>query len=124
MKKKKQVLAVGDGVERANVPQRQPQVAPAPMAQQAGASYAMPNMSGFKVVPNGMPMGLPVYTSVDEYGRVYNPIINYGPQPHSAPVPIATPSSIVQLTPIVSPVSFVPYATQNQGLYQYDEDQD
>ncbi len=33
---------------------------------------------------------------------------------------IPTPSSIVQLPPIVQPISLVPYTTQNQPLLQYD----
>src|SRR5690554_6539580 len=31
-----------------------------------------------------------------------------------------TPSSFVQLPPIVQPISLVPYASQNQPLLQYD----
>ena len=56
----------------------------------------------------------------------YNP---YGyQQPYGGPRPISanmnnaipTPSSIVQLPPIVQPISLVPYASQNQPLVQYD----
>ena len=112
----------GDGVERARDFARQPIAGPYPMAQQSAPVMPMPQQGPYQVVGNGMPMGLPVYTSVDQYGRVFSPIMTYGPQPHSAPVPVATPSSVVQLTPIVSPVSFVPYATQNQALYQYDDE--
>ncbi|MDD3946470.1 MAG: hypothetical protein PHI19_01370 [Clostridia bacterium] len=112
----------GDGVERARIPARQPMAGPYPMAQQSAPTMVMPAQGPYQVVGNGMPMGLPVYTSVDQYGRVFSPIMTYGPQTHAAPVPVATPSSVVQLTPIVSPVSFVPYATQNQALYQYDDE--
>lgn len=112
----------GDSVERAARPMRQPQVAPFPMAQAPAPAYQFMNTGTLPVVPNGMPLGLPVYSTVDEYGRSYSPILSYAPQPNSAPVPVATPSTIVQLTPIVSPVSFVPYSTQNQALYQFDED--
>lgn len=35
--------------------------------------------------------------------------------------PIIAPKGKVQLTPIVVPVAFVPYATQNQPLLQYDK---
>lgn len=101
---------------------RQPMAGPFPMAQQPAGVVTMPQQGPYTVVGNGMPMGLPRYNCVDQYGRVFSPIMTYGPQPHSAPVPIATPSSFVQLTPIVSPVSFVPYATQNQALYQYDDE--
>lgn len=112
----------GDGVERARNLAKQPMAGPYPMAQQPAPTMTMPQQGAYQVVGNGMPMGLPVYTSVDQYGRVFSPIMTYGPQPHAAPVPVATPSSMVQLTPIVSPVSFVPYATQNQALYQYDDE--
>lgn len=33
---------------------------------------------------------------------------------------IPTPSSIIQMTPIVQPIALVPYASQNQPLLQYD----
>ncbi len=123
MKKKARLENINDGLERATRPTGQPQAAPFPAAQQA-APYFLPNAGLYTVSSNGMPLGLPKYSSVDEYGRIYNPLMTYGPQPHSGPVPIATPPQIVQLTPIVSPVAFVPYSTQNQGLYQYDEDED
>lgn len=128
MKKKQQIPArgnaysAGDGVARAAGPSGQPQIPVFPAAQPSATTYVMPNTCGYAVAPNGMPLGLPTYSSVDEYGRVFTPIVTYGPQPNSAPVPVATPAKIVQLTPIVSPVAFVPYSTQNQGLYQYDED--
>lgn len=101
-----------------------PQFANYPTMQTAGPAYAMPNTGAFPVVGNGMPMGLPQYTSYDEYGRAYSPAMTYGPQPNSAPVPIPTPSMVVQLTPIISPVAFVPYNTQNEPLYQWDSDID
>lgn len=129
MKKNKNNTAIrrtadcaGDGVERARNLAKQPVAGPYPMAQAPAPTMAMPNAGPYQVIGNGMPMGLPLYTSVDQYGRVFSPIMTYGPQPNAAPVPVATPSSIVQLTPIVSPVSFVPYATQNQALYQYDDE--
>lgn len=111
-----------DSAMRARVAQRQPQIAPYPMAQAACQPYIMPNLSGYQVVGNGMPMGLPKYTAIDEYGRVYTPNMVYGPQTNAAPVPIAKPAEIVQLTPIVSPVAYVPYSTQNQPLYTYTDD--
>lgn len=108
----------------AQVPAR-PAVATAlgiPSAQQAMQAQVMPNNCQYAVVGNNMPMGLAQYTTVDEYGRTYSPIMSYAPQPNSAPVPVATPSAIVQLTPIVTPISIVPYATQNQALYQYEDE--
>lgn len=99
----------------------EPQFQQFPAAQNAGPLYRMPNTGVFPVQANGMPMGLPQYTSYDEYGRAYTPIMTYGPQPHSAPVPVPIPSTVVQMTPIISPVAFVPYATQNESLYQWDQ---
>lgn len=39
-------------------------------------------------------------------------------------VPVAKPASNIQLTPIVQPVSFVPYSTQGQPIYTDDQDYD
>ncbi|HIV00233.1 MAG TPA: hypothetical protein IAB14_03850 [Candidatus Stercoripulliclostridium merdipullorum] len=123
MKKwKKNKAPVFDGVERAAqqpAPSAVPTVAPGcPTAQQCG-SIVLPNYSAYRVVGNGMPMGLPKYTAVDEYGRLYCPIMNYGPLPVSGPVPVATPSSIVQTTPIVTPMVQRPYQ-EDQSVY-YDD---
>ncbi len=109
------------GVQRAVAPMRQPMAGPFPTAQAPSANMQMPNTGNLRVVGNGMPLGLPNYTSVDEYGRVYTPIIHYGPQTHSAPVPVAIAPAICQLNPIVSPVAFVPYAGQQQELATTDE---
>lgn len=99
---------ITDGVARTNVPTRQPQVGPFPLMQVPAQTMVMPNTSAFEVASNGMPMGLPTYTSIDEYGRAFAPAMHYGPQPNSAPVPIPKPATIVQLTPIVAPVNFIP----------------
>lgn len=39
-------------------------------------------------------------------------------------IPVAKPSSNIQLTPIVQPVSFVPYSTQGQPMLTVDDDYD
>ena len=39
-------------------------------------------------------------------------------------IPVARPASNIQLTPIVQPVSFIPYSTQSQPLLTDDEDYD
>ncbi len=88
-----------------------------------GGTKMLPNTSKFTVVPNGMPMGLARYSQVDEYGREFTPIMMYGPQPNSSPVPIARPAQIVQVAPVVTPLALVPYATQNQELYQYEKEE-
>ena len=36
--------------------------------------------------------------------------------------PVAAPSKAVQLTPIIQPIAFVPYSSQEQPLYMYDEE--
>ncbi len=107
-----------DPVQRAVAPVKQPMNGPFPTAQIPAASMVLPNATGLPVLGNGMPLGLPTYTSVDEYGRAYTPIMHYGPQTHSAPVPVAIAPAICQLNPIVSPVAFVPYAGQQQEMLQ------
>jgi hypothetical protein len=62
--------------------------------------------------------GLPYGHAIDEYGRVYQNSLSFGPLPHSAPVPIPTPSQYIQLAPITVPVAFVPYTSQEQNIYQ------
>ncbi len=39
-------------------------------------------------------------------------------------VPVSSASAPVQLTPIIQPIAFVPYSTQNQDLYMYDDVQE
>lgn len=46
--------------------------------------------------------------------RIVNPV---------GTVPVAKPASNIQLTPIVQPVSFVPYSSQGQPLYTMDENE-
>lgn len=60
--------------------------------------------------------GMP-YANSNAYSRDYG-----APRPISANMnnAIPTPSPIVQLPPIVQPISLVPYASQNQPLVQYD----
>lgn len=36
--------------------------------------------------------------------------------------PVSSPAKVVQLTPIIQPIAFVPYSTQEQELYMYDEE--
>ena len=105
---------VADNIARAHGPVQQPQAGPFPMVQTAATAITMPNLGGVPVQSNGMPMGLPVYTSVDEYGRTYSPLMHYGPQTHSAPVPVAIAPAVCQLNPIISPLAIVPYAGDDQ----------
>lgn len=49
-----------------------------PLIQEpVGGTVMLPNTSSFTVVGNGMPMGLAQYSQVDEYGRVFTPIMLY-----------------------------------------------
>lgn len=38
--------------------------------------------------------------------------------------PVAQPAKAVQLTPIIQPIAFVPYSTQDQPLYSYDDEEE
>lgn len=62
------------------------------------------------------------------YAQGGEPRAQQQPMPQGGPAPIAanqmnaipTPSSIVQLPPIVQPIALVPFASQSQPLVQYD----
>lgn len=121
-RKKKNINPVVDNIVRAPYGAQpvQPQSGPFPKAQASAAVLYMPNCGKLPVTGNGMPMGLPTYTSVDEYGRTFNPLVHYGPQTHSAPVPVAIAPEVCQMNPIVSPVAFVPYAGQQTEMYEIE----
>lgn len=48
---------------------------------------------------------LPDYYATDEYGRVFKAKVSYGALPCSGPVPIPTPTKIVQVAPINIPLN-------------------
>lgn len=48
---------------------------------------------------------LPDYYSTDEYGRVFKTNVTYGALPCSAPVPVPTPSKVVQVAPLNVPLN-------------------
>jgi hypothetical protein len=48
----------------------------------------------------------------------------YGFAPVNQPMPVEKPSDRIQLTPIVQPISMVPYGTMNQPLFQYVNEDD
>ena len=75
--------------------------------------YADPYVMNGQAAPYS---GLP-YANSTAYSEQYG-----APRPIAANMnnAIPTPSSIVQLPPIVQPISLVPYASQNQPLVQYD----
>lgn len=68
------------------------------------------------------PKSLPIVNMYDEQGNLYQAQTYFRPLPNSAPVAVPTPSAVVQLNPIVTPMTIVPYISQDQPLYQYDED--
>ncbi len=52
------------------------------------------------------------------------PSVSFRVMNNCAPVPVAKPADFIQLTPIVQPLSIVPYSTQLQPLAQFDEDEE
>lgn len=61
----------------------------------------------------------PVYEQVPK-----RPSVSFRVMNNCAPVPVAKPADFIQLTPIVQPLSIVPYSTQLQPLAQFDEDEE
>lgn len=37
-------------------------------------------------------------------------------------VPVAKPADFIQLTPVVQPISLIPYSTQEQPMAEFDEE--
>lgn len=37
-------------------------------------------------------------------------------------VPVAKPADFIQLTPVVQPISLIPYSTQEQPMAEFDDD--
>lgn len=72
-------------------------------------------MSKKKLAPAANPA--PDYEPV-----VKRPTVSFRVMNNCAPVPVAKPADFIQLTPIVQPLSIVPYSTQLQPLAQFDED--
>ena len=86
--------------------------------------------------PQTEPLGPGKYTPVDATFPMTNNPYTVGPdgamycvdasKPQFSQIPgnannaIPTPSSIVQMPPIVQPIALVPYTSQNQPLLQYD----
>jgi hypothetical protein len=47
----------------------------------------------------------------------------YGQLPNAMPIPIPAPHMHTQLAPIVIPIAFVPYSTQNQPLFTFEDEE-
>ncbi len=88
--------------------------------------YMVPNGPEFcstdgAYLANARPQLPPVHM-MDANGHVFQAQTYYKPLPNSAPVAVPVPNQTVQLTPIVTPLSVVPFMSQDQPLYQYYED--
>ncbi|MFW5780120.1 MAG: hypothetical protein ACOCWI_01530 [Bacillota bacterium] len=76
-----------------------------------------PNALGFTVSGS---MNQPVQGPDGAYYCISNSQPEYSSIQANHNNAVPTPSSLVQLPPIVQPISLVPYASQNQPLLQYD----
>lgn len=76
------------------------------------------NALGFDVPP--LPGGQPVQGPDGSIYCVGNSQSQLQPVMSNAMNAVPTPSSIVQMPPIVQPIALVPYTSQNQPLLQYD----
>ncbi len=76
-----------------------------------------PATMGFTISGN---MNTPVQGPDGAYYCISNSRPEYSSIQSNMSTAVPTPSSIVQLPPIVQPIALVPYASQNQPLLQYD----
>lgn len=94
------------------------QTPPTP-AQEAGRWVPVDrNSLGFDVPP--IPNGQPVQGPDGSLYCVGNSQSQLQSIPSNSMNAVPTPSSIVQMPPIVQPIALVPYTSQNQPLLQYD----
>lgn len=105
MSKKKKVNSFEPVVSSQTVPNIQV-CSPTPRALTPNVVTVLPNSNNYNPCLQTGIIGLPYYTSTDEYGRVFRVNLMYGPQPCSGPVPVARPSELVQTSPIVAPTQF------------------
>ena len=88
-------------------------------AQEAGRWVPVDrNSLGFDVPP--IPNGQPVQGPDGSLYCVGNSQSQLQSIPSNSMNAVPTPSSIVQMPPIVQPIALVPYTSQNQPLLQYD----
>ena len=78
---------------------------------QAGAPanvpiYPAPSAASCYAGPTFQQMGIPKFYSTDEYGRVFEMPVSYGPLGIGGPVPVPIPSRAVQTSPIDIPLNF------------------
>jgi hypothetical protein len=57
-----------------------------------------------------------------EVRRSARPRVTFKVMNNCGVVPVAKPADFIQLTPVVQPLSLVPYSTQEQPLAEFDED--
>ncbi len=69
-----------------------------PTAPQPCFAVPMPGNGNYDPVTyaRNSQVNLPTYYMTDEYGRVYRARVSYGAMPVNAPVPVATPSKVIQ----------------------------
>jgi len=61
-------------------------------------------------------------TQKQEIRRSARPRVTFKVMNNYGVVPVAKPEDFSQLTPVVQPLSLVPYSTQEQPLAEFDED--
>jgi len=74
-----------------------------PSQSRTGFSCSLPTNGDFdpETYAHNQIHGVPDYYMTDEFGRVYKARVSYGPLKNPGPVPISTPSPVVQNAPIV-----------------------
>ena len=77
-----------------------------------------PQTSGQQPYPPHVQQGYPQASPPQGYVQPF-----YGTLPNAMPVPIPAPHTHVQLAPIVVPIAFVPYSTQNQPLFTFEDEE-
>lgn len=101
-------------VPSANVTPASPVI---PQSQNGKWEAVDPSTLGFTVSGD---MNRPVQGPDGAYYCISNSVPEYNSIQANQSTAVPTPSSIVQLPPIVQPIAMVPYASQNQPLLQYD----
>lgn len=88
-----------------------------PQSQNGKWEAVDPSMLGFTISGD---MNRPVQGPDGSFYCISNSMPEYGSIQANQSNAVPTPSSIIQLPPIVQPIAMVPYASQNQPLLQYD----
>jgi hypothetical protein len=108
------------------VPQAQYAPQPAPPQFAPEPQYAPPQFAPQQSAPPckpAMPYPQQQYQPQPYAPQPYGQQPFYAPLPNAIPVPVPTPHTHVQLAPIVIPIAFVPYSTQNQPLFTFEDEE-